>query len=333
MKIENYETRKGKSRHIEVKIVCEECGKETWAKWTRVKKGQGRFCSLTCANKFQCRRLRKNFGKDNASFIWDGICWRAYWKDEETGKQINTTKAKWLWEREHGEVPDRHVVTYIDGNSKNCELNNLKLITRSESNSIHLMGHKVSDETKRKLSTTHTGKTLTEEHKQRIGEGTKRLWKKGIFDTPRIRAIYSKQGRSTKGSKRTEEMRRKMSLSHLRFYEDPDNYNKKLKTYKRGSEHYNWRGGASEERYPAEFSRRLRRQIRERDHQLCRICGATAKGIQGNVHHIDADKNNNDESNLILVCRSCHGKIHGALPISDPVIMAFRSLLDYRGVL
>lgn len=29
------------------------------------------------------------------------------------------------------------------------------------------------------------------------------------------------------------------------------------------------------------------------------------------VHHIDYDRDNMDESNLITCCRFCHGKMHG----------------------
>lgn len=39
----------------------------------------------------------------------------------------------------------------------------------------------------------------------------------------------------------------------------------------------------------------------------CEICGSD-KNID--VHHKDCNPNNNDRSNLMLVCRSCHMKIH-----------------------
>ena len=333
-KLEDYEQRIGKSRHIEVKINCEVCGKEKWVKWTRRKRGQARYCSLKCANIDQERigkENRQNFGKENAAFIWDDSrnSWTAYWKDIDTGKQKTTTKARWLWEQEYGKLPRNMVVAYKDGNPKNCELDNLKVISRSESNSIHLQGHKVSDETRQKLSEARSGKVLSEEHKESIRKTTKKMWDEGVFDDPKIREAYARQGRSTRGSKHTPESRRKMSKSHLEFYKNPENYKKMLKSYKRGAESASWRGGASKEGYPSAFSKRLRSKIRRRDKQVCRLCGEDAKGIKGGVHHIDANKHNNDESNLILVCNSCHGKIHGSLPISDPIITAFRSMLHY----
>ncbi|MHA2163366.1 MAG: hypothetical protein ACXABF_13175, partial [Candidatus Thorarchaeota archaeon] len=57
------------------------------------------------------------------------------------------------------------------------------------------------------------GKKLSEEHKQKIGKATKRMWEDGVFDAPHIREAYAKQGRSTKGSKRTEEQKKAMSES------------------------------------------------------------------------------------------------------------------------
>lgn len=41
--------------------------------------------------------------------------------------------------------------------------------------------------------------------------------------------------------------------------------------------------------------------------KVCEICGST-KSID--VHHKDGDYNNNNVDNLMIVCRSCHMKIH-----------------------
>jgi mannose-6-phosphate isomerase-like protein (cupin superfamily)/5-methylcytosine-specific restriction endonuclease McrA len=59
--------------------------------------------------------------------------------------------------------------------------------------------------------------------------------------------------------------------------------------------------------YPVEFSRRLRRHIRKRDDYCCVLCGVSKKGQGLPVHHIDYDKGNNDEANLISLCARCHG--------------------------
>lgn len=41
--------------------------------------------------------------------------------------------------------------------------------------------------------------------------------------------------------------------------------------------------------------------------KVCEICGST-KNVD--IHHKDGDFRNNSTSNLMLVCRSCHNKIH-----------------------
>ena len=189
LKLENYETRRGKSRHLEVKIKCENCNVEKWVRWIRIKNGQGRFCGLKCANIAQ-----RKWGKEHVKFYWDNGrgCWYAHWVED--GKQKSTTKARWLWEEKYGELTSKDVVTYIDGNSKNCELDNLKVISRSESNVIHMQGHYVSEETKQKLSEAHAGKTLSEEHKLKIGNSVRKRWDEGEFDNIHV-GRYNKKWR------------------------------------------------------------------------------------------------------------------------------------------
>lgn len=89
-----------------------------------------------------------------------------------------------------------------------------------------------------------------------------------------------------------------------------------------------WRGG-TDKTYPSEFNEELRYFIRERDKFKCRVCGIPIEDRNHPVHHIDADKYNNDEDNLITVCLVCHGHIHGKYKVDDPVILAFRSMLKY----
>ena len=69
-----------------------------------------------------------------------------------------------------------------------------------------------------------------------------------------------------------------------------------------------WAGGISKVfiEYPPEFNSRLKRKIRKRDGLKCQKCEANSCRLD--VHHIDYDKNNNDECNLITLCTSCHMK-------------------------
>lgn len=41
-------------------------------------------------------------------------------------------KHRWVWEQAHGEIPEGYNVTFRDGDSRNCELDNLELVSREE---------------------------------------------------------------------------------------------------------------------------------------------------------------------------------------------------------
>ncbi len=74
----------------------------------------------------------------------------------------------------------------------------------------------------------------------------------------------------------------------------------------------NWKNGIGKLPYPFEFTKQLKESIRERDNHICQLCGKTEQenGRKLDVHHIDYNKENLDENNLISLCRNCHSKTH-----------------------
>lgn len=60
--------------------------------------------------------------------------------------------------------------------------------------------------------------------------------------------------------------------------------------------------------YPIVFTGQLRRYIRDRDNHKCQLCGKLEQNNcrKLDVHHIDYDKQNCDEDNLISLCINCH---------------------------
>ena len=70
--------------------------------------------------------------------------------------------------------------------------------------------------------------------------------------------------------------------------------------------HPNWRGGLSFEEYPIEFNDEFKQKIRKRDNWECKICNCKNRSLD--VHHIDYNKKNCKEDNLITLCHSCHTK-------------------------
>jgi 5-methylcytosine-specific restriction endonuclease McrA len=62
-----------------------------------------------------------------------------------------------------------------------------------------------------------------------------------------------------------------------------------------------------------------RADIRARDNQECQLCYRTynAKSFQFVIHHIDKNPFNENSDNLILLCRSCHRRIHSKKGIDE----------------
>jgi len=72
----------------------------------------------------------------------------------------------------------------------------------------------------------------------------------------------------------------------------------------------NWLKGISFEPYTIEFSNELREKIRERDNHECQFCHTHQKDLDRElcVHHIDYNKQNCKEENLVSLCLKCHIK-------------------------
>ena len=51
--------------------------------------------------------------------------------------------------------------------------------------------------------------------------------------------------------------------------------------------------------------------VLKRDNYVCRKCGSTKRL---SIHHIDWNKENNSESNLVVLCSSCHSTLHLFIP-------------------
>lgn len=77
------------------------------------------------------------FKKGNKPPQFQGI-----WTEKETKEGYikikidnkNTWKLKhrYVWEKEHGKIPSNHAIIFLDGDKTNCNIENLKLVSRSE---------------------------------------------------------------------------------------------------------------------------------------------------------------------------------------------------------
>lgn len=69
----------------------------------------------------------------------------------------------------------------------------------------------------------------------------------------------------------------------------------------------NWRGGISRKPYPWNF-REISRRVIERDGGICNNPTCERKDERMTTHHIDYDKQNCDDANLIALCSACNSK-------------------------
>ena len=80
----------------------------------------------------------------------------------------------------------------------------------------------------------------------------------------------------------------------------------------KGNKNGRWIDGRSYEKYPSEFNEQLRKKIRKRDNYECQNCDMSQEehfivyGRDLNIHHIDYNRNNCNEENLLTLCQGCN---------------------------
>lgn len=196
--------------------------------------------------------------------------------------------------------------------------------TRGEKN--FMFGKHHSETTRQKISEARKGQRDSEETRRKKSEshkGEKNYWFGKHLPKAAKRKISEANKGHTRwvGRKHTEESKRKMRARHIseehkqRLREFhlgkplSEETRRKMSETRRGENNNNWRGGKSFEPYSTEFGIVLKRRIRKRDKGICWICG---KPNSKDVHHINYDKKDNRDSNLVTLCRSCHSKTNSA---------------------
>ena len=123
--------------------------------------------------------------------------------------------------------------------------------------------------------------------------------------------IHSKEskrkiGIAHKGKSLSKEHKLKISISERK--------NLPKTIFKKGNIPHNFNNYSSFEPYGKQFNNKLKEEIRKRDHYRCQECfrhqtelrTKTGKSYKLLIHHIDYNKQNNNDNNLISLCRSCH---------------------------
>jgi hypothetical protein len=152
-------------------------------------------------------------------------------------------------------------------------------------------------ETRQKMSKAHQGKKkpwagkykhslLASDHKNNI--------RKSLIGHDTSYETREKIAKALSGRKRPPETLEKMRATMLGMFA--------------GDKHWNWQGGISSRPYFVDWTKTLRRSIRERDNYTCVLCGSTQTERTYPIHHIDYQKTNCDPDNLVTLCPSCHSK-------------------------
>jgi len=146
----------------------------------------------------------------------------------------------------------------------------------------------ISLETRARLSAAHKGKPHSPERRAKISAGLR-------------------GNQNHLGHKHSPEARAKMSEAH-RGKPLSVAHRAKKAAAQTGAGNPAWRGGVSREPYGWEWSEELREEVRRRDDDKCRLCGAPQAECNRalDIHHVDYCKQNNDPVNLVALCRSCH---------------------------
>jgi len=206
-------------------------------------------------------------------------CNKAYCKEYY---QLNRTS-----DVERIEIEEELLLTLYWGNQYNCR--EISEIFDCGISTIHYKMNKC-DIQKRTNSDSQKGKKLSDITRKKISES-----KKGILPIDNGHKLDCNCGvcNMMKGiSHWNEESKRKFSKARS------------------GKNHPQWLDGASMRGYGFGFNDELKEKIKERDGFVCQECGIPENELKYVlcVHHIDYDKNNHNESNLISLCRSCHSQ-------------------------
>ncbi len=206
-------------------------------------------------------------------------------------------KGNKIWEGRHHSERTRRLMSkrmFERENPVNREDVRKKISLRNTGKQSPFKGKHHTEEAKEKNRQTHLNKKLSEETKRKLS--------------------ISHKGKG-KGIPKSLETRKKLSES--------------LKGKNLGEKNPSWLGGISFEPYDKEFNEVFKRSIRERDNQVCMVCGIHREKLNRilDIHHINYNKELSIPENCISICHSCHMKTNGN---REHWIKFFQSLLHER---
>ncbi len=160
-----------------------------------------------------------------------------------------------------------------------------------------MYGKKLSEERKQEISKSRKGFKHSEESKQKMSKALK--GKVNSLDARQrasktLKEYFKHNSNPFKGKHHTEESKQKMSKS--------------LKGKYIREKASNWQGGKSSLPYAKGWDYWLIEEIKIRDKRKCQNPDCKNPHNMLDAHHIDYNKQNLNHSNLITLCKRCHGK-------------------------
>lgn len=139
------------------------------------------------------------------------------------------------------------------------------------------MGHEVTEETRDKIRKGRSGKTCT------------------LSDETRKKMSIARKGEGNPQYGKTGELSPNYGISR-----SPEVCNQIAESNRQAYQNYEYDSDASQSKY--------RRAAIETYGYVCSGCGKDCQNLD--VHHINGDHSDNRIENLVVLCRSCHGKVH-----------------------
>lgn len=244
---------------------------------------------------------------------------KIYWKNHPECKKFIVIGGKNKTSFKEGHYP------WIKGKHHSDETR--EKISKSNKGKVMLnvwnKGKPWSEEIKKKISETKKGKPSSRKGiKQWVNNNHPFLGKHHSEETRKKLSISLKGKKSwMTGRHHSQQTKDKLSLKFKGKKLSLEHRQKAIKNlanhhFQAGEKHRYWQGGISFEPYGIAFNEKLKERVRKRDSYRCQQCfrhqdelfAKTGRKYSLMIHHIDYNKKNNVESNLISLCNSCHAQ-------------------------
>ena len=252
--------------------------------------------------------------------------WLGKKHSEETKRKMSEAQKGKKFSKEHRQRLSQNKLKYFKDESKKKKMRvilkkcSLQRWSQPNARKKHsqIMKSKIrTKEHNKKIGDAQKGKIISEEHKKKVSIAMK----------GRKPPITSQTFEEYYGEEKAKEM--KTNISKLHTGKKLTKEHIEILRSQCGEKSPTWRGGLSFEPYTNKWTEKLREKIRKRDGFCCTLCAKSQNQFNEklHIHHIDYDKKNCSEGNLISLCRRCHLKTNYKRKLWMPL---FQKMIQVR---